>query len=84
MSLMIVNYHVSSHIPKTPINRDLLQSYGEISTHIQKSWNSTKIKLQSLQELQVLQPSNLNNIQREIIQFIFLDLKVHWNLVQKC
>ena len=37
-----------------------------------------------LQSLQELQPSNLNNIRREIIQVIFLNLKVHWNQVQKC
>ena len=28
-------------------------------------------------------PSNTNNIQREIIQIIFLDLKSHWNQAQK-
>ena len=28
-------------------------------------------------------PSNTKNIQKEIIQIIFLDLKVHWNQAQK-
>ena len=37
-----------------------------------------------LQSLQELQPSNLNNIQRKIVQVIFLYLKVYWNQVQKC
>jgi len=68
---MIAN-HVSSRLPKTPINRDPPQFFGGF-THIQKSRNSVGIKLQSLQELQ---PSNLNHIQREIIQVIFLDLKL--------
>ena len=47
-------------------------------------WKSSAgIKLQSLQEYQELQLSNLKNIQSEIIQVILLDLKVHWNQVQK-
>ena len=79
-SLMITN-HVLSHLPKTHINRDPSQSCRETYTHIQKSRNSTGIKLQSLQKLQ---PSNPNNIRRENIQVIFLNLKVHWNQVQKC
>ena len=45
--------------------------------------SSAGIKLQSLQEYQELQPSNLKNIQSEIIQVILLDLKVHWNQAQK-
>ena len=72
MSLMIVN-HMSSHLPKTPVNRNFSQSYRKRFINIQKSRNSTEIKLQSLQELQ---PSNLDNIRREIIQVIFLDLKL--------
>ena len=80
MSLMITS-HVSSHLPKTHITRDPSQSYRGTYTHIQKSRNSVGIKFQSLQELQ---PSNLNNIRREIIQVIFINLKVHWNQVQKC
>ena len=59
---MIAN-HVLSHLPKTLINRDPPQFFGRF-THIQRSRNSVGIKLQSLQELQ---PSNLNNIRREII-----------------
>ena len=83
MSLMIAN-HMSSHLPKTPINRDPSKFYREIFTYIQKSQNSIGIKLQSLLEFQELQPLNFNNIRREIIQVIFLNLKVHWNQVQKC
>ena len=77
---MITN-HVSSYLPKTHINRDPSQSYRGTYTHIQKSQSSTRIKLQSLQKLQ---PSNPNNIHRKIIQVIFLNLKVHWDQVQKC
>ena len=79
--LPLVDNHVSSHLLKTPINKDSYQSGRRTLTHIQKSWSSAEIKLQSLRELQ---PSNLQNIQREIIQVIFLNLKVHWNQVQKC
>ena len=73
MSSMIVN-HVSLYLPKTPINKDPPQSYGDTFIHIQKSQNSARIKLQSLQEIQT---SNLENIRRETIQVIFLDLNVH-------
>ena len=48
--------HVSLTHPQTPINRSLLETFRR--TRIQKWKSSAKIKPQSLQELQELQPQN--------------------------
>ena len=69
--------------PQTPINRSLPKRFRR--TKIQKDQDS---EVKKLCKNQVSKPSRSStpkpeNIRNRIIQTICLDLKVHWNQVQK-
>ena len=77
--------HVSLTHPQTPINRSLPKAFKGI---LRRAGGDQDSKVQKLYWNQALKPprtstSNTKNIQREIIQIIFLDLKGHWNQAQK-
>ena len=71
-----------NHIPRS---QSSLESSSITSRNLNKPQISEALRIQASKAPKNFhyKPSNTKNIRREIIQIIFLDLKVHWNQVQK-
>ena len=68
-----------------PRSQSSLESSPKASRNLNKSQISEAQRIQASKTPKNFhhKPSNMKNIQRRIIQIIFLDLKVHWNQAQK-
>ena len=74
-----------NHPNYIPRSQSSLESSSKASRNLNKSQISKALWIQASKALKNFQhkSSNTKNIQRGIIQIIFLDLKVHWNQTQK-
>ena len=84
------NFEYEEHSKRNHPN-PLPRSQRSLESSSKASRNSKKPQIGETQQIQATKvpknfyhkPSNMKNIQRGIIQIIFLDFKVHWNQAQK-
>ena len=83
--LKIEEHSKQNHPNYLPRSQSSLESSSKASKNLIKSQISETLRIQASKVSKNFnyKPSNMKNIRKEIIQIIFLDLKVHWNQAQK-